>query len=266
VVTKRHNKRQSVMNCARRLVAPLALIVIAGALLTVASSAILRWIYTVQLESGSWGANWGTTVWLSPKWVGGRTTSVVGITHLSASRIPRGAIGFGGAPPPPLWSALRLDRTTRECRQVTETAVGWPFRAFAARWTDPPEFAQSLASDAWHGSTLFPTPFAPLIVLDDRAPTEMIPLGFAGNTLFWTGVSALGLLCVRAAVSRTAWARARQGLCMRCAYQLPDGYGEIRCPECGELQPAPRPSRTRAPAPITHSQPPSTTPTGPTES
>jgi hypothetical protein len=201
---------------------------------------VAAYSYKVELTSQQWGtsAKRLTIAGLPVDWFGEQTTGTLGLTWIAASRATM-APGFrvAGAAALPRWSSLTIEDTLRDCRSVREVAVGLPFRAFAARWSDPEQMADARADAAGGPTAWVPAPLGLLVPLEPREPTNVIPLGFAANTVVWAIASFAAWHACALLISRTEWFRARRGLCRRCAYPLPQSTSaEVRCPECGKLQ------------------------------
>ncbi|MCI0363210.1 MAG: hypothetical protein L0219_04965 [Phycisphaerales bacterium] len=61
-------------------------------------------------------------------------------------------------------------------------------------------------------------------------PLGLIPIGFAGNTIFY---ATMFWLLLAAPKGFRGWRRARRGLCAACGYPVNHGVSDV-CTECGE--------------------------------
>ncbi len=142
---------------------------------------------------------------------------------------------------PPAWSLfsayLNDDRQLERLGVLEEWAWGWPFRA-------------TRVSAVSMSTAPLPTNGTPPPILATTWSIGVIPLGWVGNILAFAGFGAVCWYIWRTISSADLWGKRQAAAelavqsdpacCLGCGYAMLGKIKPLRCPECGQVQVAPR--------------------------
>jgi len=127
--------------------------------------------------------------------------------------------------------SLSFDAQHQVSYSMTVEMIGWPCRSMRRTW------AAAGGAATFHEEAPVPPPLNKWFGPHERFPVHILWSGFAIDTLFYALPVALLWLAPGLGLR---WHRARNHLCIHCAYPIADPAKP--CPECGKLVSSPAPA------------------------